>query len=135
MKFQPGQSGNPAGRKPGTGKAAKLRAGLAECLPAVIERVRDAALEGDMAAARLLLERCIPVLRPVSAPAPLAELPDGSLAEQGQFVLRSLAEGRVGVHEACALLGAIGSHARTIEAVEVEARLSALEAAARGGAP
>jgi len=74
-KWQPGQSGNPSGRPPGTGELAKLRAGIAERVPEILERLTDAALAGDVSAARLLLERVLPPIKPVELPIDLALAP------------------------------------------------------------
>lgn len=61
--WQPGQSGNPAGRKPGSGEVAALRAGIREHVPAIVQKLVEAALAGDTGAARLLLERVIPPMK------------------------------------------------------------------------
>ena len=50
--WKPGESGNPQGRKPGTGEVAKLRAAISEHVPAIIQSLAAAALSGDVAAAR-----------------------------------------------------------------------------------
>ena len=35
-RWKPGESGNPAGRKPGSGEVAKLRAAIAEHMPGIV---------------------------------------------------------------------------------------------------
>jgi hypothetical protein len=87
--WKPGQSGNPAGRKPGTGDVAKLRAAIAEQVPAIIKTLTTAALTGDVGAARLLLERVIAPLKAAEVAAPLA-LTDGTLTEQGRAVVAAV---------------------------------------------
>ena len=126
-----GTSGNPRGRAPGSGEVAKLRAAIAEHVPAIIERLVGAALQGDVAAARLLLERTIAPLKAAEPAAPLV-LPDGSLTEQGRAVLGAVAAGTLAPGQGAALLGAIGTLARVIELEELERRIAALEA---GSAP
>lgn len=69
--WKPGQSGNPKGRPPGSGEIGKLRAALADALPAVLDIVKAKALEGDMGAARLLLERVLPPLKATEPSQPL----------------------------------------------------------------
>ena len=63
-RWKPGQSGNPKGRPPGQGEAgtaAKLRRAIAEHVPAIVERLVDQAMGGDVGACRLLLSvRCRP---------------------------------------------------------------------------
>ena len=77
-KWAKGQSGNPGGRKPGTGKVTKLRQSLGRGLPAIINKLKAQALAGDVQAARLLLERVIAPLRPEESPA-FFELQAGDL--------------------------------------------------------
>ena len=60
-KFVKGQSGNPSGRPVGSkNKSTQFRELLENDLPALISVLRDKALEGDMNAMRLLLERLVP---------------------------------------------------------------------------
>ena len=125
--WRAGQSGNPRGRRPGTGEVAKLRAAIAEHVPTILERLVAAALEGDTGAARLLLERVCPPLKATEEPAPLA-LPDGTLTEQGRAVLGAVAAGTLAPALGAALLGAIGTLARVVEVDELERRIEALEA-------
>ena len=61
--WKPGQSGNPKDRPTGTGEVAKLRAAIADRVPELLSKLMAQALEGDTAAARLLLERAIAPLR------------------------------------------------------------------------
>ena len=125
--WRAGQSGNPRGRRPGTGEVAKLRAAIAEHVPTILERLVAAALQGDVSAARLLLERVCPPLKATEEAAPLA-LPDGTLTEQGRAVLGAVAAGDLAPGQGAALLGAIGTLARVAEVDELERRLTALEA-------
>ncbi|HOW80365.1 MAG TPA: DUF5681 domain-containing protein [Verrucomicrobiota bacterium] len=127
MTWQTGQSGNPKGRKLGTGKLDKLRAALAKELPAVLETLVAQAKSGDAAAMRLLLERTIPPLRPVDAPTVLNLPADAGLVEQGQAVLLALAAGHLPVNQATSILQGLGNLAKLIETDELERRLAALE--------
>ena len=124
--WKPGQSGNAKGRRPGSGEVAKLRAAIAEHVPTIIERLTAAALQGDVSAARLLLERVCAPLKAAEEAAPLA-LPDGSLSEQGRTVLGAVATGTLAPGQGAALLGAIGTLARVAEVDELTARITALE--------
>ena len=64
MPWKQGQSGNPKGRPRKSQKTmAQLRTQITEHLPDVIEVLADAAKEGDVQAARILVERCIPSMR------------------------------------------------------------------------
>jgi hypothetical protein len=119
---KPGQSGNPAGRKPGTGEVAKIRAAINDRVPELLAK----ALEGDVGAARLLLERAVAPLKAAEQAEPIS-LPEGSLTDQGRAVLRAVAAGQLAPGQGAALLGAIGTLARVTEIDELEARLTKLE--------
>lgn len=125
--WRPGQSGNPKGRPAGTGEVAKLRAAIADKVPAILDSLLDRALAGDVGAARLLLERTVAPLKAIEPPQPLT-LPDGSLTEQGRAVLASVASGELAPGQGAALVGAIGALARVAEVDELAARVAALEA-------
>lgn len=71
MPWAPGRSGNPRGRAPGSGKIDKLRAALSKELPEVLETLVAQAKAGDTGAIKLILERTVPALGPVDAPAVL----------------------------------------------------------------
>ena len=83
MGWKPGQSGNPAGRKPGTSKVAKLRVLLEPHADALVNKAVELALAGDPQALRLCLERLIPALKPES-PAVRFALAGESLTQLGQ---------------------------------------------------
>lgn len=124
--WKPGQSGNPKGRPVGTGEVAKLRAAIADKVPAILASLTTAALAGDVQAARLLLERALPPIKPVEQSQAL-NLPDGSLTDQGRAVLTAVASGELAPGQGAALLGAIGTLARVAEVDELTARISRLE--------
>jgi hypothetical protein len=64
MPWKQGQSGNPKGRPRKSQKSmAQLRSQISEHLPDVIEVLANAAKEGDVQAARILVERCVPSMR------------------------------------------------------------------------
>lgn len=124
--WKPGQSGNPAGRKPGTGEVAQIRASIAARVPELLEKLMTLALEGDTGAARLLLERAIAPLK-AAEPTQALSLPDGTLTEQGRAVLASVAAGQLAPGQGAALLGAIGTLARVTEIDDLNARITKLE--------
>ena len=125
--WKPGQSGNPAGRPKGTGEIGKLREAIKSHVPAIIARLTAQALEGDVQAARLLLERTVAPLKAVEPTQPLT-LPDGTLTEQGRAVLASVADGVLAPGQGAQLVAAIGQLARVAEVDELAARIDALEA-------
>ena len=127
--WQPGKSGNPLGRRPGSGEVARLRAAIAEHTPEIIARLVEAAKSGDVGAARLLLERVCAPLTAEEQTAPLA-LPAGTLTDQGRAVLLAVADGALAPGQGAALLTSLGTRVKVREADELEARIEALEACA-----
>ena len=125
-RWKTGESGNPAGRKPGTGEVARIRAAIAKQVPDLLDAMMTKALDGDVGAARLLLERAIAPLKAME-PTLALTLPDGTLTDQGHAVLRSVADGVLAPSQGAALLGAIGTLARVTEIDELETRIAALE--------
>lgn len=126
-RWKAGESGNPAGRRPGSGEVARLRAAIAEHLPSLIQTLIDRALSGDVAAARLMLERVIPPLKASEEVASLA-LPDGTLTEQGRAVMAAVGTGELAPGQGAALLAALSTLAKLTEADELMVRIEALEA-------
>ena len=125
-RWKPGESGNPKGRTPGSGEVAAIRAAIAERVPDLLAAMMTRALDGDVGACRLLLERAISPLK-ASEQAQAIHLPDGSLTDQGRAVLAAVAAAEIGPSAGAALLGAIGTLAKVTELDEWEKRLSALE--------
>ena len=66
MAWQKGQTGNPNGRPRKSQKTmAQLRSQISEHLPDVIDVLATAAKDGDVQAARILVERCVPSMRAI----------------------------------------------------------------------
>jgi hypothetical protein len=136
-KFKPGESGNPQGRKPGSkNKATGLRDGIARDLPEIISALTEQAKAGDVSAAKLLLDRALPALRPVDVPVSLA-LGDGTndLAGVSQAVLRGLVQGALSPDQCGSVAGVLSALARVKETAELEARITALEESANAQHP
>jgi len=126
--WKPGQSGNPAGRPPGVGEVSKLRAGIAAHVPELLAAMMRKALEGDVGAARLLLERAIAPLKGVEQAVAL-QLPNaGTLTAKATAVLNAAAAGDLAPGQAAQLIAALGTLAKISEVDELAARITALEA-------
>jgi len=121
-----GVSGNPAGRTPGQSKIHKWREALANDVPEILAALVQQAKSGDALAARLILDRALPALKP-SELATSINLPDGSLTEQGRAVLAAVAAGKLAPGQGTALLSAIAGLARVAEVDELTKRIEALE--------
>ncbi|MFT4267920.1 MAG: DUF5681 domain-containing protein [Xenophilus sp.] len=130
-RWKPGESGNLKGRPVGASAITKLRASIAEHVPGIVEQLVQAAQGGDVQAARLLLERVLPPVRPVEQPQPM-ELPEGNLTAKGQAILGAAARGDLAPSQAAALIGAVGTLARVAEVDQLERRIKALEETTHG---
>ncbi|HEY8162614.1 MAG TPA: DUF5681 domain-containing protein [Methylocystis sp.] len=128
--FQKGQSGNPAGKPKGTRHKTTL---LAEKLMQddaenIVNAVLRSAKDGDMTAARIVMDRIVPARRdnPVNF-----ELPDIQSAVDAAnamgAILAAVACGDLTPAEAGEISKLLDSFIRTLEATEFEVRLRALE--------
>ena len=135
-KFKPGQSGNPAGKKPGTlSKTTMLAQALLDGEAEEIMRgVIEDAKRGDGTARRLLVPRLIPARR---SRAINFKIPaTGTAAEVAaalDAVIAAAAGGEMALDEAEALSALLQGRLRAIETTELERRLEALEAAVKEG--
>jgi len=126
-RWKPGESGNPNGRPAGAGEVAKLRDSISVHIPDILEKLVTKAKAGDLVAARLLLERVLPPLKPTELPAILS-LPFGdSLAAQGAVVVQAVADGEIAPGQGTSLLTGLGALARIKEIDELEVRLERIE--------
>jgi hypothetical protein len=134
-RFQPGQSGNPAGKPRGARHKTTL---LAEKLmqddaEGVVKRVIEAAKGGDMTAARIVLDRIAPARRdsPVTIALPKIESA-ADAAKAMAAILAAVASGTVTPSEADQVAKIVAAFVSTLEASEFEARLRALEQREQG---
>ncbi len=129
-QFAPGASGNTNGRPAGSRNKATLavEALLEGQANELTQKAIDKALEGDIAALKLCLDRIAPLRK--GRPVPL-DLPDLSnaqnLAEAGAVVGRALAVGELSSDEAAGVLSTLDGIKRLYEATELEQRIAALE--------
>ena len=128
--WKKGQSGNPKGcptgsRHKATVAAQALLDGESEALT---RKCVELALDGDMTALRLCLERIVPPRKdsPVKVVLPpmesAADIPTAMAS-----ILAAVAAGELTPSEAAALAGLVETHRRALETSELEQRISALE--------
>ncbi len=125
MAWQKGESGNPAGRRPHP-IAERFRKAAEADLDAIVAAIVEAAKMGDVAAAKLLLERVIPPFKSIPQPTPFA-MEGNSLTEKAQAVLAAVADGAMAAVDGKALIDAIGSLARLTEIDDLARRVAVLE--------
>ena len=132
-RWKPGESGNPKGRRPGTGEVAAIRAAIAVRMPDLLAAMMTRALDGDVGAARLLLERAIAPLKGIEQAVTLQLPNDGTLTAKATAVLSAAAAGDLAPGQAAQLIAALGTLAKISEVDELAARIEKLEHA-RGNA-
>jgi len=135
MKFQPGQSGNPAGRPPGS--LNKTTLALQEAFETKAEEIADdviaRARNGEPAAMRLVMERALPTgrNRRFAIELPVIKTADDAEAAVA-VVMDELAAGKLAVHEVSSLLLVIDRMLRLAERMlkmrELEREAQELEA-------
>ena len=124
--FQPGNPGRPTGaRNKATMAVEALLDGQAETLT---RKAIEKALEGDLAALRLCLDRICPPRK--DAPVALKMPPmngAGDAATVMALVLTTVASGELTPTEGGAIAGLVETYRRTLETTEIERRIAALE--------
>ena len=135
-RFREGQSGNPAGRRPGSrNRASQILDALAEGeAEAVLEAMVRRAKGGDLKAAEIVLARAWPVRkgRPVALDLPAVSTASGAAAAFAE-VLTALAEGRLTPEEAAAVTALLEAHVRALEAAGRRREHEKMEALLGGG--
>lgn len=130
--WKPGESGNPRGKPKGainrtTRLALELfEGGIKDIAAEVIKQAKD----GDLTAARLVLDKLVPNAREraVELPGlPSTESPAG-VADAQAAILQAVASGDLTPGEAATLSGIVENRRRTLETLELEQRISAIEA-------
>jgi hypothetical protein len=128
--FQPGQSGNPAGKPKGTRHRATM---LAEALfdgqaEQLVQKAIEMALAGDPTAMRLALERLCPPRRerPVNVAMPKISVA-ADLIAAASALTGAAAAGEITPNEAAALSVLVGNVAKAVETAELAERLAKLE--------
>jgi hypothetical protein len=124
-KFKAGISGNPKGRPKNKTPATLLRKSIIDDMPEIILKLVEQAKEGDTAAAKILLDRCVPSLKPQAM---AINLPvNGTLAEQGNEIIRATLSGHIPPDIGTQLITALASQGKLIELQELTERIENLE--------
>jgi len=128
MAFPKGVSGNPKGRPAGIpSKTVKLRHQIEADIPEILEAMTEKAKAGDVAAAKLLMERTIP---PLKSEAPTIQLPglaDQDLTAAARMVLGAVGAGTLPPDIGGQLVQALVNAVRLIESAELAERIKVLE--------
>jgi hypothetical protein len=124
-KFKPGQSGNPKGKPKDKTPATLLRKSIADDMPEIIQTLVNLAKGGDVAAAKVLIDRCCPVLKPQAMTINLPT--NGSLAEQGNEIIKATMSGQIPPDIGSQLITALAAQAKIIEIDELTKRIELLE--------
>lgn len=133
--FAPGQSGNPTGRPQGSRNKASILLDkiLLNDAGAVALAVVKAAKQGDMQAARMILDRAAPIPRGRAVKLQLPDIAAAKdvLAAQAAAVA-AMARGEITPDEAATVANVLELKRRALETADIEARVAALEQKAKG---
>src|SRR5512135_1531773 len=94
----------------------------------VVNAVIDKAIEGDISAAKLILDRLVPPLRATDPPVNIPRPGDSDdIADQSRLILDSLLSGGVGPNIALRIMQGLALHQTMTDIRDLEARISRLE--------
>jgi hypothetical protein len=125
MAFKKGESGNPAGRPIGLVAATNARKNIEEALPNILATVIKAAKGGDLQAAKILLDKVCPNVRPQALTVSIPT--DGTLVEQGGAIIRATLAGLIPPDIGAQLITALSNQGKLIDLEEVSNRLANIE--------
>ena len=136
-KFIKGQSGNPNGRTKGTLNKRSLTATAiaqynekydGDALADILGKMIDMAKDGDIQAAKLLLERTEPGYKPQSKPIDIEDELHSEPYKRANQILNLTTQGSITLEACKELLAGVAVLMKVKEQVEFENRLQALEA-------
>jgi hypothetical protein len=127
--FEKGNRASP-GRPQGSRNSATIMAEklMQDGIDTIVKTVLEAAAQGDMTAARLVLERVVPVRRgrPVNLTLPPVKTAADVVEALGATV-QAMADGEITPDEAVTIAGVLEAKRKAIETADLEARLVRLE--------
>ena len=128
--WKKGESGNPAGKKPGTRHKATQ---LAEILldgqtEKLVNKCVEMAIDGDSAAMRICMDRLIPPRksRPITIQLPDTKTAVG-VADAQSKVVKTVAEGELTIEDGQTLSSILEARRKALETQDHEERLNKLE--------
>lgn len=122
-QFKKGKSGNPSGRP--KQDTANLKPLLAKHGVDVLKKVIDTALNGDLTACKLVLDRLYPAIKSQASPVNIEA--KGTLTDQGQAVITETLQGNIAPDTATALVAMLSNQSKLIEMDELIKRIEVLE--------
>jgi len=105
----------------------ELRIMLASRLPNIVRKLSKLAEDGDLMAAKIILERVMPAPKPVEIPIKL-DFPDG--VDKAEALFAAVTSGQLGIGQGAELLKAMAAIVEARTNASFGARLEALEAKA-----
>jgi len=123
--FQPGKSGNPAGRPKGSKN--KLKQKLLDNVDGILDAMVAQAIAGDAAAAALVVNRVLPTLRPQSELVQFTLHVDQPISKQVEQVLLAISKGEVAADVGKKIIETITSLATVRATEELAQRIENLE--------
>ena len=130
-RFQPGQSGNPAGKPKGTRNknGVLLESILKESGEALVNKLADMALKGNTACLKMALSRLYPA--PQVAKIKLDDMPElntlSDIPEYLKALMKKLGNGEIDVFQFDALSRSLHRMTDSMERAELEQRITELE--------
>jgi hypothetical protein len=130
-KFAKGNPGRPAGARHEVTRA--VEALLEGEVEALTRKAIEKALEGDMIALRLCLDRIAPARKdsPIVVKVPVLKTAKDAGKAAAQ-IIASVSEGKLTPIEGASVMALVDSYRRTLEITEIEERISAIEEVSNG---
>lgn len=126
--FEKGNPGRPKGARHKTTILAEML--MADDVEAVVQAVIDKAKDGDMTAARIIMDRLVPLRRGRPTPFMLPNQDGADAVVQAfQSITSALAAGELTAEEASAIASVLDAQRKAYETASIEARLESLERA------
>lgn len=132
-RFKKGQSGNPNGKPKGAKNKSTLAAEalLEGSLERICRRIEEEAINGNMQAAKMVLERFLPQRKDRLIRLDLPEIRNiGDILVASNAIISAICRGEISPSEGETLSRTIAAHVQNLEAHDFEKRLQAVESRA-----